>query len=431
MMSQKHTLSVINNVDAGRYFDNSAVFIRRLSDAQKITSSNTGIPRPSSQRQPTFLVTCISASIAIVSAIALSNSTSRAENKKKEGINDKKLEVYLMDRIAKKPYLNYHSIPSEYSASLQSRRFNRDRLKEERSTRAKSYGINVSETERPKGVPSRLRLLTIDVPKFKEEAFDNGICVMPSDIFDTKGPKYVDGVAPPKRPEKSYNQSKKRPKASNKPIIQKSLARELYYCFDPRLNPKKHQEQQQLQKKLSKSHQPESLSMEQQLSSQQELHWHPKIGVEILEASIMRLNRNNIRRTYTTHNHSGWKKKSYRYDPGKYAGGNTDTNPSQSDDDESGFADADEAEFGQELQEKQSIKKSTGSKIGEEDIDMEEHYDVVDDKGVGNQDERNAPWNQYAWLEEMHLRVRVIIHFLLDTIFFTASHLLNLFYDNF
>mmetsp|Transcript_12387 Transcript_12387/g.20408 ORF Transcript_12387/g.20408 Transcript_12387/m.20408 type:complete len:176 (-) Transcript_12387:300-827(-) len=137
------------------------------------------------------------AAVATSSAILLYNqsSPSQAEQKKQAKAN-KKLEVYLMDRIAKKPYLNYHSVPN----TIQAKRTYRGRRSDENTT---VNSTNAPQNTRPKGVPSRVRLLVLDVPKFKEEALeDDAVCQLPSEIFSTNGPKFVDGVAPPKAVDK-------------------------------------------------------------------------------------------------------------------------------------------------------------------------------------------------------------------------------------
>jgi len=302
------------------------------------------------------------AAVATSSAIILHQSSPSQAEQKKQAKTDKKLEVHLMDRIAKKPYLNYHSVPN----TIQAKRTYRGRRSEENNTAVKS--TNTPQNTRPKGVPSRLRILVLDVPKFKEEALeDHGVCQLPSEIFSTKGPKFVDGVAPPKAVDKKstgyyYSKgdksSRKERRANMKPIVQKSLAKQLYYCYDSK-----------------------QASSENETQKQQ-----PVIGVEILEGSIMDLNPNNIRRTYTST--SGKMRKSHSVYPPKLA---------------DGVADVDEAnEFETETEVKEVETES------EEDLNESEE---ATDKMNTLENERTAPWNQYAWLEEMYLRINGIVPF--------------------
>lgn len=306
------------------------------------------------------------------SAVALSPSRTSTSTESK----GEKLDVYLMDRIAKKPYLNYHDVP------LQSRRYNRGRSRDEDDFKDASPPKTSSLNQRPKGVPSRLRILTIDVTQFKEQAFEDGVCQLPSEIFDgTNGPIFKDGIAPPKRMGRSdnigmANQTRREVKESRKPIEQKSLAQRLYYCYDPRtINRSQQQTSAQKNGKRNQTQQPSKP--------------HPKIGVEILEASIHELNPNNIRRTYTSKaaNQNRTNRKSYKYDPGKYSLKST--------------IDGDSADKGADVEE---------AYVQDNDAQTTTHLDKDDeadeDSNPHNQsNDRTAPWNQYAWLEEMHLRV--------------------------
>ena len=283
---------------------------------------------------------------------------SQAEQKKEKVKTEKKLQVYLMDRIAKKPYLNYHSVPN----AIEAKRNYRGRRNEE-DTFIKS---TTPQNTRPKGVPSRLRILALDVPQFKEEAFeDNGVCRIPSEIFSTDGPKFVDGVAPPKAMDKKstgyyYSKddksasSRKERRASLKPIDQKALAKELFYCYNSKaMASNENQKQQQ-----------------------------PIIGAEILEGSIMDLNPNNIRRTYTST--SNKMRKNENVIPAKYA---------------EGVADDDEAN---------ELENEDESEVEEVEIESQQNrneFEDIDDRMDSLENERTAPWNQYAWLEEMYLRV--------------------------
>jgi hypothetical protein len=275
---------------------------------------------------------------------------SSAKNESSSKDSSAKLEVYLMDRIAQKPYLNSLALSHKSHETRYSNRGN-------------EHETDV-ETPRPKGVPTRLRILAIDVPAMKTDAFRDGICRQPSQIFGgVTDPVFKDGVARSKQVDQISHhetQSRKERRESRRPIEQKSLAKMLYYCYG---------------KSNSKSNDSEV---------------DPVIGVEILEASIMNLNPNNIRRTYTS-------KSAYRYDPGKYSDSKLDA-----DDDEarerlkrheadSGIADVEE----------------TTEEVLEEDESADDDNNNIKARDE-KEDTRTAPWNQYAWLEEIHLRVSYI-----------------------
>ncbi|KAL7519132.1 hypothetical protein ACHAWX_003925 [Stephanocyclus meneghinianus] len=341
-------------------------------------------------------VTVIAA--ASIIAVSVSSFSSLTKNDSKED-RLAKLEVYLMDRIAKKPYLNspslrLHKLSSSSASSLHSRRHY---ISEDAVPGA--LELNMDST-RPKGVPTRLRILTIDVPQFKDEAFKDGICQLPSQIFHTNGPIFKDGVARPKRIDeqldnKSFNLSKTRKelREARRPIEQKSLAQMLYYCYglsDQGRNLKK------LSLQPSSTQSPyHGQSNTKSIRKSQQHDVDPVIGVEVLEASIMNLNPNNIRRTYTS-------KTDYKYDPGKYE--MTNVNRDGNDDDapdvnqpgnqvtDTGIADVEEAT---EVQDKNDREDA--------DIELEDSSDIRDD--------RTAPWNQYAWLEELHSRIYGLVPF--------------------
>ncbi|EJK62109.1 hypothetical protein THAOC_17293, partial [Thalassiosira oceanica] len=236
-----------------------------------------------------------------------------------------KLDVNFMDRIAGKPYLNYNSIQSVADKHHQTSHHYRKIAAKVQTT--------IAAPGRPLGVPSRLRLLAIDVPELKGQAFsDVTVCKPPSEIFKTTDPTFSDGVAKSKKMDTSL--------LDRKIAVQKSLARQ---------SPKRSAT--------------------------------PRIGVEILEASVASLNPSNIRRTYTSL--SG--RKSRMYDRA------VKFDSSLSRDDE-GLADADEVE--------------EQSKDFDQ-IQAAEEHDLIRDKNY----ERDAPWNQYAWLEEMSLRIQGRVRF--------------------
>ena len=280
-----------------------------------------------------FTTKQLTAALLTVSFAVSVSASSIAQNESKPD-NSTKLDVYFMDRIAKKSYLSNPTLTRTTDPRYQNR----------------ATSIDVSDstlvgTSRPRGVPTRLRLLTIDVPQCKD-AFRDGICRQPSKIFEgAADPLFESGVARSKRmgqDESIESQTRKERKESRRPIEQKSLAKMLYYCY--------------------------GLSKVNGVTNQE---IDPIIGVEILEASITKLNPNNIRRTYTS-------KTTYKYDPGKYS------DKKKKDETDSGIADVEEAAA----------------------EDSEEDGTVPRDTIIhGKQDSRSAPWNQYAWLEEIHLRV--------------------------
>jgi hypothetical protein len=320
------------------------------------------------------------------------------------------IEADFTDKLAAKPYLNYHNPYSRHNLITSSvntgkrlwGRFARnDRnanvaggedwiMPSDESSAGGFLGGGTPRTERPKGVPSRIRILAIDVPEFREVF--NGECrvnlsrIYPDDIAP---PKYItrrkNGNGQPKikkqgRDDQTVAEEKSQQESIE--IIQKSLARSLVRCRN----------------KQSK-----------------------RIGVELLEASVYDLNPNNMRRTY----HFG----NYKYDPGKY--GSNQNSPG-----------------GDMLQRRMSVNEGLGSKLrirrrqivvtksGENanlQVNDEKGYADVEEESAENsmvqqegdeggshveegsgkeinvfaeeEDEVDAPWNQYAWIEEMQMRV--------------------------
>lgn len=91
-----------------------------------------------------------------------------------------------------------------------------------------------------------------------------------------------------------------------------------------------------------------------------------RVGVEVLEASVADLNRFKLRKTHQVG--------SFKYDPGKYYGSKKDDqNPSN----------------------------------GHDEIDEVDQDEILLNTAV-YEDELEAPWNQYSWIEEMRLRVRLL-----------------------
>ncbi len=92
-----------------------------------------------------------------------------------------------------------------------------------------------------------------------------------------------------------------------------------------------------------------------------------RVGVELLEASVVELNKYKLRKTHQLGN--------FRYDPGKYYA-----------------TDKDELAESNQRQEEEEVSPS----------------EVEDNRSIDRstfEDELEAPWNQYAWVEELRLRV--------------------------
>mmetsp|Transcript_13766 Transcript_13766/g.22786 ORF Transcript_13766/g.22786 Transcript_13766/m.22786 type:complete len:564 (-) Transcript_13766:19-1710(-) len=206
-----------------------------------------------------------------------------------------------------------------------------------------------SNDQHPRGVPHRLRILAIDVPEMRT-AFDGECRINLSKV-------YADDIAPAKLLPKEENNNnnnnggdgketskQKKKKAKLTSVAQKTLAKSLIKCRKRK-----------------------------------------KIGVELLEASVEDLNPHNMRKTHQFGN-------LVSYDPGKYA-----TRPVASrrqsklnnDDDD----DNDEESL-------PIRKKATAS--GGTSIRKDSHEGTV---LATEDDEIDAPWNQYAWIEEMQLRI--------------------------
>ena len=141
-------------------------------------------------------------------AVLLGDGMSTAEAEGKMA----KLDVNFMDRIAEKPYLNYNSIKDVADKHHQTSHHYRKIAAKVQTT--------IAAPGRPQGVPSRLRLLAIDVPKLKQ-SFDKGvICKTPSEVFKTTEPTFSDGVAKSKKTDTSFIDRREI-------AVQKSLARQV------------------------------------------------------------------------------------------------------------------------------------------------------------------------------------------------------------
>mmetsp|Transcript_10547 Transcript_10547/g.16210 ORF Transcript_10547/g.16210 Transcript_10547/m.16210 type:complete len:667 (+) Transcript_10547:232-2232(+) len=284
-------------------------------------------------------------------------STTEAEKSSNTSDNDHfRLEVHLMDKIAEKPYL-----------------IQRGSLGDKRR-------------QRPKGVPETLRIMAVDLPEMRHDAFKGHCRVDFQAVFH-------DGVAPPKLLQKqttvqdvettSQPHSKfKKEKDRHQKIVQKSLAEALLKC---RTNEKS-------------SH----------------------VGIELLEVSIAELNPNNLRKTHSWGN--------YSYDPGKFARKETSTQqreePTMADvEDDAGIMDIQDEEGDNDrdnVPSKKEIKKVNDEEKKNDDDKqlptkktssiqiqkMNTNYSKSNNMVLATEDDEfHAPWNQYAWIEEISKRV--------------------------
>lgn len=93
--------------------------------------------------------------------------------------------------------------------------------------------------------------------------------------------------------------------------------------------------------------------------------------MELLEASVADLNKYKLRKTQQIGN--------FKYDPGKYYGSSK----------------------------KQPIPVDRSA--DDEEIDEVDQEEILLDRATF-EDEMEAPWNQYAWAEELRLRVSALFH---------------------
>jgi hypothetical protein len=109
--------------------------------------------------------------------------------------------------------------------------------------------------------------------------------------------------------------------------------------------------------------------------------------VEITEASVAALNPHNVRKTHQFG--------SYRYDPGKYT---TTTSSTSSDDEDEEIAEQVEAD------DVATVDDTTTATVKEQPPKMKKQKTVL----ATDEDEYDAPWNQYAWIQELQLRVSTV-----------------------
>lgn len=337
------------------------------------------------------------------------------------------IETDFTDKLAAKPYLRHHNPlgrDSIFTSTIQTTRRIWGKLARNDSPVVRHpmdleedivNGELAMNTEGPRGVPHRIRILAIDVPEFRE-VFDGECRVDLSKI-------YPDGVAPPKvikrkketNPTKSTNGAEGREKDTSKEqndiqVMQKSLARSLVRCRN----------------KTSK-----------------------RIGVDLLEASVYDLNPHNMRRTYQYG--------TFSYDPGKYGSmtkapgadllqrrrtmnteavgvqrrnsivatsSSSDTKEKEVEE-EKGYADPEEELEEQSSEEEillSTYETQTTPQVEDTTIGSSAKDTNIERRSAGTQleettvlasedDEVDAPWNQYAWIEEMNIRIRGYVPF--------------------
>lgn len=112
-----------------------------------------------------------------------------------------------------------------------------------------------------------------------------------------------------------------------------------------------------------------------------------RIGVEMTEASVAALNPHNVRKTHQFG--------SYRYDPGKYT---TTTSSTSSDDEDEEIAEQIEAD------DVATVDDTTTATVKEQPPKMKKQKTIL----ATDEDEYDAPWNQYAWIQELQLRVSTL-----------------------
>lgn len=280
--------------------------------------------------------------------------------------NSNPIEIDLMDKIANKIYLN----PARAVARNQRRLAAANGGSFPAHSRNSSTAVLLdpeSSSRRPLGVPSRLRILAIDLPEIRTQAFSQGTCRVAFDRVFPNGvapPTYVpqstgngvddgtgkDGTVVPKR----GNSSATNTNGHNKKVQlveQKAFVQSMLCCF----------QQQQ----------------DSQNSNTNKSAYHNKVGVEVMEASFADLNPRNLRKTRQVGG--------YHYDPGKYASDTT----SQHD-----------REMGK------STESANVSKNNRNDpTTNNKRQESVEEYHIQHDDESDAPWNQYAWMEELKMRV--------------------------
>lgn len=237
-----------------------------------------------------------------LTAAALSLAT-LLENEEWSSPFSYQIDVDFMEKLARKPYLNFRNRSNSTSPT-------EDPIR-----------------DRPAGVPPSLRLLTIDLPEIAQYGIAGGEgCRLAPDRV------YPNGTAPPK----PYASAIKKEKGQNLAIEQKAWVTAMYECCT--------------------------------VSS-----GGIAPGVQILQASTAALNPKSLRHTHQVG--------SYRYDPGKYFARNKSPHTLHPDDPNN------------------TSKQAEPSKL------------ESSNENITEWDELEAPWHQYAWLEELQVRISGQVHF--------------------
>lgn len=119
-----------------------------------------------------------------------------------------------------------------------------------------------------------------------------------------------------------------------------------------------------------------------------------RIGVEMTEASVADLNPHNLRRTYQFG--------SYRYDPGKWSKTSNTAKTTASTQEATDEVEVDiEATSRGETEAADSVVEERPEKRTNVKKDAPDGGTVL----ATEEDEYDAPWNQYAWIQELQLRV--------------------------
>jgi len=337
-------------------------------------------------------------------------------------------ETDFTEKLAAKPYLTYHN-PFARNSIITSTvnttkrvwgKFTRDDVNPiiyNRRTTTRDEEDDIALVgggnrvfERPKGVPRRIRILSIDVPELRE-VFDGecrvNLCkIYPDDIAKPKMIKIKvvmkgDSSSSAKPQQKGKNldegQNNDSEELQNTTTNLKEgtdsnekLRRERLTEVEGIASKKDEiKEIRVLQKSLARS-----LVRCRNVQSK-------RIGIEILEASVYDLNPYNMRRTYQFG--------SLKYDPGKY----TSAKPP-----------------GETMLQRRNtiiggvpvhLTTQSRSRARHVIVTREQHSSSENDEKkkketkeitvlATDEDEINAPWNQYAWIEELSLRVRIILY---------------------
>jgi len=290
------------------------------------------------QRRQLVLYSTVCASAGLVtwyhSSARLEDNRALDKTKSENDTKNNPIEINLMEKIANKTYLN----PTQ-AILRKSKQYHHYEANHKRAIARSS----TSTQQRPPGVPSTFRLLAIDLPEMRTEAFKNGTCRI---AFDKV---YPNGVAPPKYLEvnsittsgikEDKGDSKREKRQGSVAVEQKAFVRSMMRCYHS--------------------------------TNDSNISQAKVLGVELMEASIANLNPRNLRKTRQVG--------AYHYDPGKYSTSNGEASNRSS-----------------------SRQQGGASKNKPEE---EEYQQVQED------DELEAPWNQYAWKEEIKFRIYGLVPF--------------------